>query len=199
MPTIIDLSTFHFFPYGKAPDEIEFAAAQLPLLHPVGHATTGLFGHHSKKAGLIDARAYANSLNQDMVVIDFEAHLDSQLPKNVIKRENMKESEFLNMDRISSSLSKELSIFWKGLLEEEGKTGSEIDSINWSLPIYFVSLRPDLVWNLHQHEHWSHFKIIVHPAVISTNPARTLMVASVFDQSIIQNKRTRLHPDIKVT
>jgi len=199
MPTIIDLSTFYFFPHGTTLEEIEFSAAHLPLIHPVSDAVSGLFGHHSKKAGLIDARAYAASQDQEMVVVDYQIHLESQLPKSVIKRENMKESEFLNMDRISSALSKELSIFWKGLLEEEGAPGSELDKINWSLPIYFVALRPDLVWNLHQHEHWNHFKIIVHPAIIKTNPSRTLMVATTFDHSIIQNKRVRLHPDITLT
>ncbi len=162
----IDLSTLHCATVPVRTDsQIKLSDCSLMCVEPIPSAyfAQGFYGFQGKEGLSIAGKAaISNGMNPYPVTI--QTALEAPPLRANATRENLKESQFLNMMRSARSLIDFLAEFWYAKLSESGFTKAQLSDIDWAYPSRFVRFGERFIVDLLELPEFSHLKIVVYPA-----------------------------------
>jgi len=194
----VELSTVLFY-RGEIPTEIALSDCSFPMARSPRKAFSGLYGLRGKQEGFVAARAYAASIGVKYTVIDVVVELATQ-KTTPLKPEELAESEFLNLSRVSRGLAEDIRI-WLPTSAGEAADGSTNAPDQKKVRVAdLIEQNPALIDDLIEVKDCRHLKVIAYHAATMVSE-RPLAIGSVPYRhwGAILEATCRLNPAVHVS
>jgi hypothetical protein len=194
----IELCTVAFY-RGEAPSEIALRDCSFPMRRAPAAAFSALYGEQGKQNGFVAARLFAAGQGMQYTVVDLVIQLAAQNPL-VMKPDDLASYDFLNFNRMSRSLSAEVSEWFAAAGSRGGRDDSEMtNSITDLSARAAIAVWPLLVDKIAARRACEHLKVIAYQARTLVSP-KLLTVGSVPHRhwGSIREATCRLNPKIRI-
>ena len=194
----VELSTVLFY-RGEIPKEIALSDCSFPMARSPRKAFSGLYGLRGKQDGFVAARAYAASIGVKYTVIDVVIELEKQLT-TPLKPEELAESEFLNISRISRGLAEDIRLWLSPTPGEVGE-GSTKPPVTKKIRVAdWIEQNPALIDALIEVDDCRHLKVIAYHAATMVGD-RPIAIGSLPYRhwGAIREATCRLNPTVHIS